>query len=158
MIIAGDLKAVAWFAAKRLAEEKASARAAAAYGGSENWRVDIENDIRPDPARDNGYIACGPFGGGLLDQHAAHIARYDPARALREVEAGERILARHGGSHWCPTGPQDDDWVYFEAGERKTGVWPCADMLDLLSRWRDHPDYPDELRTAAAPGPERITS
>ena len=70
-------------------------------------------------------------------------------RMLREVEAGRRILARHGGKHWCPTGLQDGEWVYFEGAERKVGIFPCADMIDLLYRWVDRPGYDPVWRPPA---------
>lgn len=38
------------------------------------------------------YVACGPWGGDVNAEFAAHIARWDPARVLAEVEAKRAIL------------------------------------------------------------------
>lgn len=119
------------FFAARLDEEEAAAKAAAAYGGAERWRIDIENCIRPNPAADNGYIACGPWGGGLLDQHAAHIVRYDPASALRDVEADRELLVKYQIAK------------ALQPGKYKLGY--CEAMEEIIAiraaRFRDHPDY-----------------
>jgi hypothetical protein len=40
----------------------------------------------------SGYFATGPWGGGIDDETAEHIARWDPARVLAEVDAKRRIL------------------------------------------------------------------
>ena len=74
-----------------------------------------------------------------------HIARYDPARALREVEAGRRILARH---RECP--------VQNGYCERWTGPEVCPEMADLLVRWAGRPGYdpdwaPDHSALAEMP-------
>ena len=77
------------------------------------------------------------------DQLAAHIARHDPARVLREVEAGRRILERHR------------DCVQYGGGicEHAGAVDPpCPDLRDLLCRWADHPDYLPGWAPAAAGG------
>ncbi|WP_332760413.1 DUF6221 family protein [Streptomyces sp. MT206] len=50
---------------------------------------------------------------------AQHVALHDPARALREIEAKRRILARHARD-----------------------PWPCHDLRDLASPYADHPDFP----------------
>ncbi|MEW1891132.1 DUF6221 family protein [Streptomyces sp. NBC_00523] len=85
---------------------------------------------------------------------ALHVAAYDPARALREVEAKRRVLSRHvlGPATGDPELPWDnrDDCQY--GGE----TWPCDDLLDLASPYADHSDYPrqprdrDRLRDSAA--------
>jgi hypothetical protein len=61
-----------------------------------------------------------------------HAARHDPARVLREVEAGRRILARHTD---CARG------IGRFAGELRDGIAVCDELADLLYRWADHPDY-----------------
>lgn len=61
---------------------------------------------------------------------AGHIARHDPARVLREIGGGRRVLERHRADQYgC---------MYCE---RRTGPRPCPDLADLLSRWSDHQDY-----------------
>lgn len=59
-----------------------------------------------------------------------HIVRRDPARALREVEAGRRLIKRYVSV----TGYLDrQDEGYAEA---------CLDAFrDAASVWSDHPDY-----------------
>ncbi|MFF3128521.1 DUF6221 family protein [Streptomyces sp. NPDC057908] len=58
---------------------------------------------------------------------AQHIARYDPARVLREVEAKRRIIDGHTADfHWCPM--QDN---VFKA---------------LALAYADHPDYRNDWR------------
>lgn len=94
--------------------------------------ADDERELEADPPQGLGYAVL-------------------PWRVRREIEAGKRILARHGRKHWCPTGPQDDEWVTYEAGERVVSVYPCADMLDLLYRWRDHPEYDESWKPAREP-------
>ena len=96
-----------------------------------------------DEAAANGlFFACrmsGPlrfvsgYGGPAAD---AFIARHDPARVLREVAAGRRILARH-----VRQPGQHPDFCRHDLR-----VLPCPDMRDLLARWDDHPDYRPEWK------------
>ncbi len=73
-----------------------------------------------------------------LDDACKYLDRFGPARVLREVEAGRRILARHSpvrGSlqtycTWCP----------------ESVSWPCPDIRDLAAIWNGHPDCPQERR------------
>lgn len=77
-------------------------------------------------------------GGGIYGgPDARHIALHDPARALRDVEAGRRILARHAA---CPACGGYKAW--------SDGAGPCPDLADLLYRWADHPDYDPAWRPA----------
>jgi len=72
----------------------------------------------------------------------AHIARHDPARVLREVEAKRRLLALH-----APTGPGGDDCVVCDYGADSCGCmgtnggWPCATLELLALPYSGHPDY-----------------
>jgi hypothetical protein len=50
---------------------------------------------------------------------AQHVARHDPARVLREIDAKRRILARHARD-----------------------PWPCDDLQDLAAPYTGHPDFP----------------
>jgi hypothetical protein len=62
-----------------------------------------------------------------------HIARHDPARVLREVQAGRKILADYEGTR-AITGDNDE----YVAGL-------SAALSALASAYSDHPDY-DEAR------------
>lgn len=82
-----------------------------------------------------------------LDDASRYLDQFGPARALRDVAAGRRILARHSPAEgmagpcctWC-----SDDTDTASLNE----PWPCPDVLDLLSRWAGHPDYPGAKKSA----------
>lgn len=57
----------------------------------------------------------------------------DPARTLRDVDSGRRILARHAECAERGTGPCRE----FPVGDGAL----CAELADLLYRWADHGDY-----------------
>jgi hypothetical protein len=127
------------FAEARLDEDEAAARAAASVAGP-HWHDD--HYYPDDEARHPTTMILSAAGSPLADtlhrddeEMAPFIARYDPARALREVEAGRRILARHQpdnyGCQYCADGGHNIIG----------GGWGCADLADLLYRWADHPDY-----------------
>jgi Family of unknown function (DUF6221) len=118
------------FAEARLAEDKAAAKAAAASP----WKSTAPSL----------WIESGQ---GIIVQtrhfeDAAHIARHDPARALREVEAGRRILARYKD---CLARMEDPDYpqgvARDQAREYEDFVLP-----NLLCRWADHPDYDQDWK------------
>jgi len=79
------------------------------------------------------------------DEVCAHIALNDPARVLREVEAGRKILAEHTflpDSHplarSCPRCITDregyqEEWLDDD--------YPCLTLRVLAAVWCDHPDY-----------------
>ncbi|MDK0524324.1 DUF6221 family protein [Streptomyces sp. ML-6] len=73
------------------------------------------------------------------DEHAAHIARHDPARVLREVEAKRSILAQY---EEAVRGAASDDWLARD-------TWrPCLRILEPVVRllvlpYADHPNYQD---------------
>jgi hypothetical protein len=87
------------------------------------------------------------FGGGDVVAEtrsatlAEHIARHDPARVLREVEAKRRILERYRAL------VEDFDHVdetVFEHTRRAT----LEDALaDLALPYADHPDYREEWKS-----------
>jgi hypothetical protein len=63
-----------------------------------------------------------------------HIVRYDPARALANLEAKRRILKRHArcanGEGWC--------------GGRTVGREFCDDMADLAAPYAGHARFKAE--------------
>jgi hypothetical protein len=69
---------------------------------------------------------------------APHIARHDPARALREVEAIRDIVAAYEFIK-AKTGSREDDVnEFFRNGER---LALRGTIERLASIWSDHPDY-----------------
>ena len=70
---------------------------------------------------------------------ATHIARHDPARVLREVEAKRRVVDEHGGRPPYHIDPCDAHDANFE-------TIPCDTLLALASVYAEHPDFdPDWL-------------
>jgi hypothetical protein len=115
------------FAKARLDEDEAAAREAA--GLTENW-------IAEDPAIGVVLVDGEPLIEGHIAGLTAHIARHDPARVLREVAAGRRILGRHKPVDYH--GISVCQWDTCSEGEQP---WPCPDILDSIAVWSDHPDY-----------------
>jgi Family of unknown function (DUF6221) len=113
--MSGDLAA---FLAARLDEDEAAAKAAAA-SGPWYWA-----EPRTYPQRIAGA------------EEAAHIARHDPGRVLREVAAKRAILSVHrpesnGGHAWCGADHEE---------------WPCRTMRHLTAVYSDNEGYRDEWR------------
>ncbi|MFE7403208.1 DUF6221 family protein [Streptomyces sp. NPDC057557] len=72
---------------------------------------------------------------------ARHIARQDPARVLREVEAKRRIMDWHIGQRNDKT-PWGEPVVICFCGYDL----PCATLRLLALPYTDHPDYRDAWR------------
>jgi hypothetical protein len=73
-------------------------------------------------------------------ENAQHIARHDPARVLREVDAKRRTLELHDsdGAHECPAGHDSPGDVY--AGYERE----CLTLRLLALPYADHADYQPE--------------
>ncbi|MET8766347.1 DUF6221 family protein [Streptomyces sp. NPDC004658] len=125
------------FLRARLEEDEAAAKACA----SAPWAIEIPPMIHVSvqARRDNkwkwgtlGYVATVE-----RDEDRAHIARHDPARVLREVEAKRQILAAHALNGWvcstCDNEEVDQDY-------------PCLTLRLLALPYVDHPDYRAEWR------------
>jgi hypothetical protein len=128
--VSDDLAA---FLSARLEEAEALARAA----GGRAWR-------QGDPERTPGWIQDDS---GSLDSivvydegaptaaQAAHIALNDPARVLREVAAGRRLLAC-----W-----HEQDGRRSNSAEDEARAWLLDSLLaDRAAVWSDHPDYQEQ--------------
>ena len=143
------------FLAARLDEDEAAAKAAP----GEHWKAFTEDDIAGASVYDDQWLllyperydhdkplsakpgATGPqYIQRSRDALAAHIARHDPARVLREVAADRKLLAEH---HIL---------AEYEARAHLAGVgepeyaYGFADGVALAVRIRaerfaDHPDY-----------------
>lgn len=131
ILVSGDLIA---FINARLAEDEHVARMAAEDASAgENWRV----EARYPNSGSAGIV--GEHGEKIVSDEgfpsqmeAAHIARHDPARALREVAVKRAILAEH-----FPIDPCDAHDGNFET--------IACDTLRLLgSTWGDHLDYSED--------------
>jgi Family of unknown function (DUF6221) len=135
---------LAGFLAARLDEDEAVARATSRPAWRE-WYVEpwydggFQADGRTMRADVGGMRGGGLFTGqGALDTVLAdHIARHDPARVLREVEAKRAILARYED---CLIRMEDPEYpnavARDQAREYEDFVLP-----DLASAWAGHPDY-----------------
>lgn len=108
------------FIQARLAEVEAAARGS--YYEGQRW-ITEEEGVYCYPADEVVHYAD-------RKTDARHIARWDPARVLREVEAKRLLLAGHEGVHRC-------DW-----GEHRGGDYlPCKQTRLLALPDSDHPDY-----------------
>lgn len=128
------------FLSARLNEDDAAAMAATgttwaweATGDKDNsWAVGHVEDEDGHPLsgeieHGQGVVidgVCESINGNLAD--AAHIARHDPARALREVAFKRSILGQ-----------------YRTAAGWSSDNWPLSLRL-LAAAWSDHPDYRQE--------------
>lgn len=94
-----------------------------------------------------GTVQCGPRGEliGTGDSGLSrHIIQHDPARVLRQVEAGRRILARHCKSEasqstaYCAGCAHDPEgWPEIELND-------CSELRDLAAVHSDHKDFRKE--------------
>jgi Family of unknown function (DUF6221) len=126
---------------------------------SERFREFLKARLDEDEAAAK-HASPAPWGGGrLYIQDAAgtfiaqaqffedgrHIARHDPARALREVAAWRRIIELADDA----TDLDDQRDSEFRVGPRDTTAEPY--IGDLIKRavaacWSDHPDYRETWR------------
>ena len=141
------------FLRARLDEDEANARAA----GSAPWEA-FERDADWHIGEiDGSHVALvGRVSWPRTTAEAEHIARHDPARVLREVEAKRRILAMHGptvdpdgelsypaAAKLCRTCGPGDTW---EAEREPFGHLPCDHQRLLALPYSDHPDYDEAWR------------
>jgi hypothetical protein len=124
-----------------------------------DWRPDGANSCQVYVARDDGSnrtIAWCSNGYGDDDfANALHIARHDPARVLREVEAKRKIIDRHHPETYsfAEVGDAGDRFERSVIGCAQCTYdgldpepWPCADVRDLAAIFSDRPGYREEWR------------
>lgn len=133
---------VAAFIRARLDEDGQLARAASRDG--EAWAYTGTGVY---VAGTNHPIAVGPWDGELPDE-GPHIARHDPARVLRQVEAMRATVQLHSGVHECPEWNWLDPDFPDDPRETVTG-WSeeCPTLRALSSIWSDHPEYQEGWAT-----------
>lgn len=134
------------FLAARLDEDEAAAKRCAEVfpspwdvvdrGCSADVKAD-EPDFRVVTALDERKVPKRE-GSWWLSEYLEHIARHDPARALRQIKALRTLLEDHSGRHVCEDtmagGHWDDDLRDMVAD-------PCRVLRVILEVWNDHPDY-----------------
>ena len=121
------------FLTARLDEDEAAAKAA--WGVEWDWR----------------YVAQ-PFGERPSIAHTVHIARHDPARILREVEAKRAIVGIYAGTLALVEHPlviKEGQFAgkinardYLDAKRELAVLKPAVEALAAV--YRDHPDYRQE--------------
>lgn len=101
------------------------------WGKSERWYVEdsmeegVITHVDPKAAQDEGV--------------ARHIAAWDPARVLREIDAKRMIVAAHERRP-MPKGDSADCAHCWGA------VWPCPTLRILASVYDDRPGFKEEWR------------
>ena len=96
------------------------------------------------------YIA-GPedratlFGPGMTPHaDAVHIARHDPARVLREIDAKRQIIAKHPSINVSDLGSDCGTCVW--PGTVMAAPSPCPTLRLLALPYADRPGYREEWR------------
>jgi hypothetical protein len=151
---------IAEFIRARLDEDKAIAEDAGRVGGGEwNATLDGPDEGKVDADKDIYPVAYAE--GRPTWTQARHIARHDPARALRDVEAKRLILFEHlDNGNWarsddgtlarishgnqCTVCVEDSTGVGSEFAEMER--FPCPTLRLLASEWSSHADYRAEWK------------
>ena len=139
------------FVTARLDEDEGAAKAAT-HRAFRNWHVEpwYDGNVLKDGRTESADLWDSTGGqhtqghGALFTVTADHIARHDPARVLREVEAGRNILAEYSRALAA-----QDRMLASPAGDKSvTYEWENGRVCALLNAirgraavWRDHPDY-----------------
>lgn len=94
--------------------------------------------------------------GNQLRATVAHIARHDPDRVLREVEAKRRILDEHasedGDCSACGRASWEENPGAYLRDEPEMAdvwrptIWPCRTARLLALPYADHPDYREKWK------------
>lgn len=98
------------------------------------WKANGEHDEVL--AVDGETVADGfALSGRQLRATVDHIARHDPPRVLREVEAKRRLVDWHTKDHDLLESSRPT------IGCRCYDGWPCTTLRLLALPYADHPDY-----------------
>jgi Family of unknown function (DUF6221) len=116
------------FITARLDEDEVVARSAASL------QADPENGWGID-----GRAITPHIGVVHEEESRVHIARHNPARVLREVEAKRAIVRRCG---WSVNEPDR----YPNGLVSPRAVLARQNLSDLAAAWNDHPDYRAEWK------------
>ncbi|WP_333742672.1 DUF6221 family protein [Streptomyces ardesiacus] len=135
---------VQWLRAQ-LDDDERTARAAT----EGPWSVDDDSYAEAIYAADRRttVVAGGRWGGEASvfesTEDALHIARHDPARVLREIDAKRRLIALHRELE----DPQEmQDYCATCEVTGKYPEYPCKTLRLLALPYADRPGYRDEWR------------
>lgn len=122
------------FLRARLDEDEAAAYGLCGNGPLARWVIrDGDLFVGTEPLPDEPIVQT--WDGRV----AQHIARHDPARVLREVEAKRAIAAEHS-AHYPREGSP-----YIDPAQLRCDIdhqeWPCKTVRALAAVWSDHADY-----------------
>lgn len=140
------------FIRARLDEDEQTARATTEDTEAGRWSIDpYQADWATYIVDAHGHTVAPYEAGSPTEQVAAHIARHDPDRVLRGVEAKRRLIAGHipGPEQPDPDGEEGDTWRRCYGHEYVS--YPCSDLRDVASEWSDHPDYRQEWAPVGRP-------
>lgn len=128
------------FLRARLDEDKAAAEAATGgeWGAIDHTRPFAIFDVATYQKNDSRGLT-GRYAVGAIErsEDRAHIARHDPARVLREVEAKRRILAEY-----AEVADNDIDEPHEYAYGWANGLGVAVRLLAAV--YDDHPEYRQE--------------
>ena len=147
------------FLRAQLDEDERIARRACEYAEAE-WRLDEDGETilwwPPEPLiaereREHGLTVVSDRWRGQTiasggERIAPHIAEYDPARVLREIDAKRRITQCHE-----PWKASNGDTICGRCGRehidgRAGGHFPCQTLRLLALPYADRPGYREEWR------------
>lgn len=143
---------VTWLRAQ-LDEDERVARGAIdpKHRGDWAWRKDSRSTVRE---RDG--VPIGPESRGV--EIGPHIARWNPARVLREVESKRQILDQHPRElgvayEACGRCHSEGNIEVLWDGEEETVEhtntempWPCPTVRHLAAVYADRPEYQEEWK------------
>ncbi|WP_143591216.1 DUF6221 family protein [Thermoactinospora rubra] len=142
------------FVRARLDEDERAARRAAEVCGchppASSWifddeatdgRILVVDDPHPDVKRKLGRRWNGTYNGLFT---AEHIARHDPARVLREVEARRRLV---GLTEYMGGWNTEHDTQVTEHEIHSMRQAAHEMLRNLAAPYADHPDYQEEWRS-----------
>jgi hypothetical protein len=137
---------VEWLRAQ-LDEDERIARAACWDEQSDAWTV------RPPREKYERYTVVDYLDDGVVvvtpenadaDGVGQHVARHDPARVLREIDAKRKLLDLH--QEKLEQGYSSDHCAECGFGETSQSYYPCATLRLLALPYADRPGYREEWR------------
>ena len=132
---------IAFIRARIDEDERTARRAADVYDGATTW--ELTRATAMDVGERTFIAEIGADEDGFRPSELDHIARHDPARVLREVEAKRRILDEYRAAQANLKQHPDD-----LAG--KGWLLGTVRVINLLALpYADHPDYRPEWAVAA---------